>query len=232
MKKLGLAWQPGPWHNSRDRMAECAGLLALVAASCERIANEVFELSRSEVDEVREPAPDKAVSSSTMPHKRNPVISQRVCVAARQARALAQGVTAAMVHQHERDGRALWSEMLSIPDIFVYTGCAVNYTVEISAGLEVRPERMLANLRAQGEAMMSEWLMFRLAGSVGRGRARSIVERVRARTDGDLVARLREDEEAAAILNEDDYRVISRPEENTGHCRRIAEEIIAAAPRR
>ena len=226
MKRLGLAWQPGAWHNSRDRVAECAGLLGMIGASCERIANEVFELSRSEVDEVREPAAKAAASSSTMPHKRNPVLSQRVCVAARQARALVQAVNGAMVHQHERDGRALWSEMLALPDIFVYTGCALNYTVTIISGLEVRTDKMLANLREQGRAMMSEWLMFRLAGAIGRSRARDVAGRVCAQ-GGDIAARLRQDPEAAAILNEEDYRFLAAPENNTGHCRRIAEEILA-----
>ncbi len=231
MKKLGLSWSPGAWHNSRDRVAECTSLLSLVCASCERIANEIFELSRSEVGELMEPLPEGAASSSTMPHKRNPVISQRVCVASRQARTLAQAVTAAMVHQHERDGRCLWSEMLAVPDIFVYTGCAVNYTVLIIDGLEVRTDRMLANLKTHGDALMGEWLMFRLAGALGRGRARAILERIYSfrRQDEDIAGLLRADPEAGVILGEEDYALLARPEDNTGHCRRIAEEIIAAA---
>ncbi len=227
MERLGLSWSGAAWHNSRDRMAECASFLAIVAGGCERIAGEIFELCRTEVGELAEPPAPGAASSSTMPHKRNPVISQRVCVLARQVRGLARTVTGAMAHQHERDGRCLWSEMLAMPEIFIYTGAALNYTVMIVDGIEVRTDRMLANLKKNSDAAMSEWLMFRLAGVFGKMRAREILGDIyRRATDTGIEELLRGDDDIAAVLKEEDYRHLRHPANNIGHCVEIARKII------
>ena len=230
LDRLGLVWSGAPWHNSRDRMAECASLMAIIAGGCERIANEVFELCRSEVGELAEPAPSGARSSSTMPHKRNPVLSQRVVVLSRQVRGLSQTVVAGMAHQHERDGRCLWSEMLAMPEIFIYTGAALNYNLRIIEGIEVKTERMLANLQENRAAVMSEWLLFRLAGAIGKGQAGEILHQAYGKTgdDMDIITALKEIPEAADILGDDDFAALAAPERHTGLCRKIAEGIIAA----
>lgn len=86
MQQLGLAYELCSWHTSRDRIVEIASILAMLTETCHKIANEIYTLSRSEYLEARE---SKAGSgkSSTMPHKSNPVLSQRVCVCATQVRA-------------------------------------------------------------------------------------------------------------------------------------------------
>ncbi|MEN8143252.1 MAG: adenylosuccinate lyase family protein, partial [Thermodesulfobacteriota bacterium] len=167
LEKLGLNYSPVAWHTSRDNIAEATGLMAIITATLEKIANEIVELGKNEIGELQEPAPSGAASSSTMPHKRNPVISQRIAVLARQVRALAPTITEAMTHEHERDGRAIWSEWLAVPQISIYTATALNYTKQVINGLDIKPENMLKNLLLHGDMVLSEWLLFRLGSSIG-----------------------------------------------------------------
>lgn len=230
LAELGLAAPPIAWYNSRDNLAEAATLMAMLTATLEKIANEVFELGKTEVGELFEPAAPGKASSSTMPHKRNPVISQRIAVLARQVRALAGTVIEAMVHEHERDGRALWSEWLAMPQISVYTGTALNYTLQIISGLGVNPERMLKNLTNQGEMVLSEWLQFRLGADLGKMRAQEkLVELITLSNERGISLKeaLRNDPETAAVLGEEDFAFMDHPEEYTGLAESIVDDLLA-----
>ena len=83
------------------------GLLAMVTATLAKIGQEVYELQRPEIGELREPFTPGQVGSITMPHKRNPELSEHLVTLARVVRADASVCVEAMVHEHERDGRAL-----------------------------------------------------------------------------------------------------------------------------
>lgn len=230
LAELGLATAPITWHNSRDNLAEAATLMAMLTATLEKMANEVFELGKTEIGELFEPAPPGKASSSTMPHKRNPVICQRIAVLARQVRALSGTVVEAMVHEHERDGRALWSEWLAIPQISVYTGTALNYTLGIINGLGVNPERMLKNLGSHGELVLSEWLQFRLSADLGKMRAQEkLTELISLSNDRGISLKevLRNDPETAAVLREEDYLCMDHPEKYTGLAESIVKDLLA-----
>lgn len=225
LAELGLSATPVTWHNSRDNLAEAASMMAMLTATLEKIANEVFELGKTEIAELFEPTPTGKTSSSTMPHKRNPVICQRIAVLGRQVRALSVTVIEGMVHEHERDGRALWSEWLALPQISVYSGTALNYTLKIINGLAIDPERMLANLRSQGELVLSEWIQFRLAASLGKMHAQEkLTELISlSNTTGvSLKEALRNDQETATALTEEDFAFMDCPEKYTG----LAESIV------
>lgn len=235
MAELGLSTTPIAWHNSRDNLAEAASLMAMITATLEKIANEVFELGKTEIGELFEPTQAGKASSSTMPHKRNPVICQRIAVLARQVRALSGTIVEAMVHEHERDGRALWSEWLAMPQISVYTGTALNYTLGVIGGLGVDPERMLKNLQSHGELVLSEWLQFRLSADMGKMRAQEkLTELISlSNTRGiSLKEVLRNDPEAASILREEDYLFMDHPEKYTGLAESIVNDLLTDLIRR
>ena len=228
LAELGLQATPLAWHNSRDNLAEAATLMAIITATLEKMANEVFELSKTEIGELLEPAPP-GKSSSTMPHKRNPVICQRVAVLSRQVRALSGTVIEAMVHEHERDGRALWSEWLAMPQISVYTGTALNYILTVFSGLEVVPEKMLKNLHLHGDLVLSEWLQFRLGASIGKMRAQEKLAELitMAKRDGITLSEgLRKDQELSAILGPEDFIFLERPERHTGLSESIVKNLL------
>ena len=105
--EVGLA-DPGiSWLTARDRLAEFGHTLAMVAATLARIGLEVYELARDEIGELREPAPAGAVSSITMPHKRNPESAEHLDTLARLVRSSSAILLESMVGAHERDGRTL-----------------------------------------------------------------------------------------------------------------------------
>jgi adenylosuccinate lyase len=229
LERLDLNYSPVSWHTSRDTIAETANLMAMICSSLEKIANEVIELGKNEIGELREPAPAGAISSSTMPHKRNPVLSQRVAVLARQVRALAPTVTEAMVHEHERDGRAIWSEWLAIPQISIYTGTALNYIKQVVSGLEVVPEKMIDNLRLHGDMVLSEWLLFKLGSAVGKMKAQELMQVIatEARSGSrSLKECILADSSTAALLGQDDLEFLDHPENYLGLAETMIDELL------
>lgn len=229
LARLGLSYSELPQHTSRDNLAELAAAFGNITCSCEKIANEIIQLGKTEIGELAEPAPAGSASSSTMPHKRNPVLCQRICVLARHARHLAAIVMENTVHEHERDTRALWSEWLAIPQLCIYTGTACHFLKNVLAGIEVRTDRMAANLELQKELLASEWLLFRLAPSLGKIRAQEMLQELIAaagESKKSLRQLLAEAPETTGLLTEDDLRQLDHPERYTGAAAATAEAVI------
>ncbi|MFN2365104.1 MAG: adenylosuccinate lyase family protein [Desulfurivibrionaceae bacterium] len=229
MNRLGLGYSLISWHTSRDNIAEAANLMAMIAASQEKIANEIVELGKNEIGELREAAPDGAAASSTMPHKRNPVFCQRIAVMARQVRALSGTITEAMIHEHERDGRAIWSEWLAMPQISIYTGTILNYIKQVIGSLEIIPENMEKNLKLHGDMVLSEWLLFRLGSSLGKLKAQEIMGDItgEARTSArSLKDCLLADDQTAALLNRDDLAFLDHPEKYLGQSENMINDLL------
>lgn len=230
MELLGLRWQAPAWHTSRDNMAEAASFFALVAGTLEKIANEIFLLGKTEVGELAEPAPG-AMSSSTMPHKQNPVLCQRVAVLARHIRSLAGVVAESMAHEHERDPRLLWSEWLAMPQLSMYTGTALHSIVTILDGLVVQEENMKKNLYLHKDMVMSEWLLFRLAPHLGKMKAQDRLHAI-LREAGAGTRNLREllagDAEIGLLLTGNDLDALDHPERYVGQSAELVDETLAA----
>lgn len=229
LTRLELGYSPVSWHTSRDNIAEAASLMAIIAATQEKIANEIIELGKNEIGELLEPIPTGAISSSTMPHKRNPVICQRITVMSRQVRALSGTVIEAMTHEHERDGRAIWSEWLAIPQISIYTGTILNYITEVINGLEVKPENMEKNLKLHGDMVLSEWLLFQLGSTIGKMKAQEIMETItyKARTEEkSLKECVLADKKIADLLGHDDLTYLDHPEKHIGLAENLVNDLL------
>ncbi len=229
MKRLGLYWMPPAWHTSRDNMAETAAFLAILATTAEKIATEVIQLGKTEIAELSETMPLKSESSSTMPHKKNPVFSQRVSVLARHVRALSGTVIEGMVHEHERDPRALWSEWLAMPQISIYAGTALNYLLQILSGLSVDTDRMNKNLLAHKAAVSSEWLFFKLREFMGAAPAREkINELLASETDRNqtIIETIKTDAQLSHYFDEDDLNLLDNPGRNTGQSIQLIDIIL------
>ena len=229
MLKLELGVARIPWHTSRDNIAAFSSFCAMLAGTLEKIASEIINLGKTEIGELREPAPAKAVSSSTMPHKRNPVISQRICVLARHVRAQNTVVIESMVHDHERDGRALWSEWLAIPQICVYTGTALHYINEIMSAVEVDTEKMKTNLYLHREMVVSEYFLFRMGEYIGKMKAQEKLQEFMPLVlsgKKSLKECISNDKEIGHLLDADDLALFDAPEKYTGHATAIAAEVV------
>jgi adenylosuccinate lyase len=165
-ERLGL--DPAPSSTQilqRDRHAELLSTLALVASSLERFATEIRHLARTEVREVEEPFAKDQKGSSAMPHKRNPIVAERICGLARVVRANAVVGLENVTLWHERDISHSSAERVVLPDSFLAVDYALDRFAWLVEGLVVRPERMRANLDGSHGLYASQRLLLALVES-------------------------------------------------------------------
>ncbi len=175
-RRLGLS-DPGiSWLSSRDRLAEFLHLLAMVTSTLGRIGNEVYQLQRPEIAELREPAAPEQVGSITMPHKRNPEVAEHLVTLSRLVRAQAAVVLEGMVQEHERDGRSWKAEWVVFPEACLLAGAALAFAKELLAGLEIKEAAMARNLEASRGYIASEQVLAVIAPKVGKHRAQALLQ--------------------------------------------------------
>lgn len=180
MKELGLGVEEAATQIvCRDRYAELASFLALLATACERYATEVRNLQRTEIGEVMEAFDDeRQVGSSTMAQKRNPMLSENLCGLARIVRGFVPAAYEDMVLWHERDLSNSSAERFIIPHMFVLTDDILIKTAQVYSELKVDKERMLRNLESSKGMVMSEAVMLALVNKgIGRQDAHEMVRR-------------------------------------------------------
>ncbi|HIC72582.1 MAG TPA: adenylosuccinate lyase family protein [Alphaproteobacteria bacterium] len=172
---LNLLPAPVSWTSSRDVVAEWSQLLVLICGTADRIGHEIYNLQRSEIGEVREGFIEGTVGSITMPHKRNPEISEHLGTLSRIVRHNAALICEGLVHEHERDGRSWKAEWNAVPQATMAAGKTMSLLAGLVQNLEVDPNRMLANLEITKGFVLSEPLMLALAAKVGRKTAHEII---------------------------------------------------------
>jgi adenylosuccinate lyase len=166
--RLGLGAPDIPWLTSRDGVAEFIWLLAAISATVGKIGNEVYQLQRPEIGELRESFTEGTVGSITMPHKRNPEISEQLVTLSRVIRSQAGLALDGMVVEHERDGRAWKTEWLVVPETGMSFAACVGFGARMLDGLRVDADRMLANIGQHRGYLLSEPVMRALAGRLGK----------------------------------------------------------------
>lgn len=175
---LGLAADAAPTQVvSRDRHAELLTVLAILGGTLERIAVEVRHLQRTEVGEAFEPFGSGQQGSSAMPHKRNPVLAERVTGMARLLRADALVALENMALWHERDISHSSAERFIFERALGVAAYATRTTADLLDGLEVDSERMRANLDRLGGMVYSEAILLAMiANGADRQEAYRIVQ--------------------------------------------------------
>ena len=182
-RELGLRADPVSTQViSRDVHAAFMFALASVAGALERIATEIRHLQRSEVGEVFEPFGKEQKGSSAMPHKRNPVLTERVCGLARVVRGHLVTALENTALWHERDISHSSAERIVFPDACAAVDFMALEMAKVLKGLEVRPERMLRNLQFGGGVAFSGRALLALVDSgMSREDAYAIVQRAAMR---------------------------------------------------
>ncbi|HZB35161.1 MAG TPA: adenylosuccinate lyase [Gaiellaceae bacterium] len=166
----------------RDRHAELLAALAVTAASLEKFALEIRHLARTEVREVEEPFRRGQKGSSAMPHKKNPVVAERICGLARVVRAAAVVGLENVALWHERDISHSSAERVVIPDAFLALDYMLDRFTWLAAELVVRSERMRRNLEASHGLFFSQRLLLALVESgLQRAHAYELVQRAALR---------------------------------------------------
>ncbi len=206
-----LRLEPAPSSTQilqRDRHAELLSALAIVASSLDRFALEIRHLARTEVREVEEPFGTGQKGSSAMPHKRNPIVSERICGLARVVRGYALVGLENVALWHERDISHSSAERIVLPDAFLAVDYMLDRFAWLVEGLVVRPERMRANLESSGGLFFSQRLLLALVESgLERDEAYRMTQRhaMRAWDEGlDFRGIVRSDAQIASRVELDD----------------------------
>jgi adenylosuccinate lyase len=232
-ERLGL--EPAPTSTQilqRDRHAELLATLAVVASSLDKFALEIRHLARTEVAEVQEPFGKGQKGSSAMPHKRNPVVAERICGLARVVRAAAVVGLENVALWHERDISHSSAERVVVPDAFLAVDYMLDRFTWLIDGLVVREQRMQRNVEASFYLFFSQRVLLALVESgLSRDDAYRLVQRNAMRAwDEELDFRelVRSDDEIARRIDLDAVFDLSA---YTAHVDTVFSRLQSLAPR-
>ncbi len=196
---------------SRDRHAEYVQTIALVGASLDRFATEIRNLQRTDVLEVEEGFSKGQKGSSAMPHKRNPIRSERVSGLSRILRSYVLTALENVALWHERDISHSSNERIMLPDVSICLHFMLREMKEIISNLKVYPENMLKNLNIYGGVIFSQKVLLLLVEKgLSREKAYSLVQKNAHQAwnneAGNFKQNIEQDPEIMELVNEDDLR--------------------------
>ena len=174
---LQLALPDAPWHTQRDRVAEVATVLGLLAGTLGKMGRDISLHMQTDVAEAAEPMVEGRGGSSAMPHKRNPVSCAVALAAAVRVPGLVSIMLAGMVQEHERGLGGWQAEWDTLPQIVQLTAGALLQMREVASSLTVDTVRMRTNLDATHGQIMAEAVTLALGAKIGRIPAHQLVER-------------------------------------------------------
>jgi adenylosuccinate lyase len=213
----------------RDRHAEFSAALAVTASSLDKFALEIRHLARTEVHEVEEPFGEGQKGSSAMPHKRNPVLCERVCGLARVVRGNLQAALENVALWHERDISHSSAERVILPDSTIALDYMLHLFTGVVEGLRVFPDRMRANLEAGGGLAYSQGVLLAL---IDKGMTREDAYRVvqgaaaAAWDEGkDFRAELRTSPEVRGHLDPAELDALFDPSLSLGHLEQVFDRL-------
>ncbi|MCQ2052849.1 MAG: adenylosuccinate lyase [archaeon] len=233
MSSLGILYEPAATQVvGRDRYTELICLMANIATSLERYATEIRNLQRSEISEVAEPFDkEKQVGSSTMAHKRNPMMSENVCGLARIVRSMVTPMFESQVLWHERDLTNSSAERFIIPHTFVLLDEMFKKMETTFSNLEVYRDNMMRNIESSKGLVMAESLMMKMTEKgIGRQDAHEIVRTLSMIAEDenehlkDVFLKRRD---VTSLMSEDDILSAMDPNNYTGASEDIVNKMVA-----
>jgi 3-carboxy-cis,cis-muconate cycloisomerase len=231
-KHLDMQPMRVPSRTLGDHLAENICLFGLLAATCSKIAREIYTLMKTEFGEVEEPVPPGTVGSSTMPQKRNPKLCQDIIAAAAEVRASVPLALEAMQTEHEADRTTSLIMEAAEARAAIALGDALARLVEVLQGLRLDPARMRRNLDLGGGLIMAEAVMLKLGVKIGRQHAHDVVYDaaqaafVESRPFAQLLAA---DPRVTAYLDRDAIAALLDPTAYTGLCAEMARDAATRA---
>ena len=201
---------------SRDRHAEYVQTIALVGASLDRFATEIRNLQRTDVLEVEEGFTKGQKGSSAMPHKRNPIRSERVSGLARILRSYVLTALENVPLWHERDISHSSNERIMLPDVSICLHFMLREMRDIVSNLEVYPKNMLKNLNIYGGVIFSQKVLLLLVEKgLSREKAYSLVQKNAHQAwntqNGDFKQNIERDNEIMDLIDQSDLEECFNP---------------------
>ena len=227
---MGLALPDIPWHAERDRVAEVATTLGLLAGTLGKMARDTSLLAQTEVGEAFEPDEPGKGRSSTLPQKRNPVGASVALAAATRLPGLVATMLAAMPQEHERGLGGWQAEWETLPEIVCLTAGALAQMTQVMEGIELDSDRMRANLDLTHGVICAEAVALALALSVGKPEAHRLVREASHRAltqQTPLREALAGMPEVTARLSGDDLDRLCDPASVTGPAERLIQRVLA-----
>jgi len=212
-QKLGLSFAPVSTQVvQRDRHAEFLSVIAIIGSSLEKIATEIRHLQRSEVLEAEEYFSKGQKGSSAMPHKRNPIVSERICGLARLLRGNAMAAMENNALWHERDISHSSVERVICPDSTITLDYMLELSINLIDNLLVYPETMKQNIEKTYGLVFSQTILLEFVRrGLSREQAYALVQKSAMKTwqeKTSLLLNLCEDEEVVAIISEQELKEI------------------------
>ncbi|UUE57447.1 adenylosuccinate lyase [Pectobacterium aroidearum] len=175
LDKLGLNTPNIGWQSARDRFSEYASVAVLISGTLGKIGNELYNLMRTEINEIEEPFSEGKIGSTTMPHKRNPAALEGLASLTAPLFKSAALIHESMKVEHERDAMSWRAEWIALPEINIYLSAQLQNALGILRGMSVNEKQMLANLDLQNGLLLSEKVMFEIGKRLGKQTAHHLV---------------------------------------------------------
>ena len=230
--ELHLALPDAPWHTHRDRLANLVCACGVLTGCLGKMAHDLSLLMQNEIAEAAEPAAEGRGSSSTMPHKHNPVGCVLAMSSAARVPSLVSAYLSSMVQEHERAAGGWQAEWSIISSVIEATGLAIFSMACVAEGLTVDANRMRANIAATHGSIFAERAMMALAGRIGREAAQKVLEeavRLSRAQDKGLSEVLGEIKEAKAHLDPKMLKELEDPEKYLGSADEFRKRLLAVA---
>jgi adenylosuccinate lyase len=232
MQRLGLGVPNISFAPARDRFVEYATTLGLIGGTLAKIANEMFNLGRNEIAEVEELFTAGKIGSSTMPHKRNPVIAENLIGLGRALRHNVSMMLEALVQEGERDSASWKAEWKALPEACIITGAMLAQATRLIEGVRVDEAAMRRNLDILAGYLLSERVMLALGEKVGKQTAHHWVYEASMRgIEGRLpfAAALRGHMRIRDTFGDAEIERLTDPATYTGECSIAIDRVLVAA---
>ena len=229
-KELGIRASDVPWHSNRDRLVEVATFSGLLMGTTGKIARDLALMGQTEIREVAEGSAPGRGGSSTMPHKRNPVLAASVLSSAIRVPGLVATMLAAMDQEHERGLGGWHAEWETLPEICTLTLGAVERLAEMLDGLEIFPQAMERNLQETKGLLLAEAVSMAIAEKIGKAEAHSLMQEIVRSAVGagvPLQSMVEADERVMTHIDKEELTLLFRPEAYLGDTQKMIDNVIA-----
>lgn len=228
--ELGLGMIQSNWHNSRDSMTEVSLCLGNLCATLARIAQNINQLSSTEIGETSEAGKAGRGRSTAMAHKKNPRAAEFAEGVARLGRQRAMGMVEVMGQEHDRCGGTYISEWMLLPETFLLTSGALSWAIDLIERLEIHADRMRSNIDLTHGLALTERYTLALARHISKFDARRLLDKACARTvesGKTLTEVLKEMPEVVSALGNDGIDTLSDPSTYVGAAPDIVDRVLS-----
>jgi len=228
-QELNLNLPPMPWHSQRDNFAEFAGWLSMLTASQAKMAQDIILMAQNEVGEVAESGEADRGGSSSMPQKRNPIVSEIIIAAARTNASLLSAMHHAMIQEHERATHGWQVEWLTLSQMILLTAGALKNALFLSENLKVNAGEMRANIARSNDLVLAEAAVQALSDEIPRTEAQEMVKQacgIAAAEERSLIEVVRQQYGQSAPQNNIDWEALAQPENYLGQSQLFIDHVL------